>query len=87
MSQKLWRVRVEVDVMVLSGDREEAQAVALDQVRDDFYSCIDDPYSAASAIECTSLSQVPREWHGVVPFHRGWEDGRLTCEQLLMEDG
>lgn len=82
MSQKLWRVRVEITLMIAADNQRDAESGAASCYRD-AWAEFNGLLVSARAQECTSLEQIPEEMREVIPLDFGDRLTQLRCWRWL----
>ena len=75
---KLWRVHLDIDVMVVAAEADEAEDAAIAAAALGEGVNVDDAYAS----EITEAREIPKAWRRCIPFYAA-DDGEMTCEQFL----
>ena len=73
----VYRVDIELTIVVLASDESEAESVALEHIRDEEHNAI------AFVQVLRQYSEVPPNWHAAMPWSRYEESNDKTVAELL----
>lgn len=78
MARKLYKVKIEVDLMVMADDNNQAIAIGKKNAPNEVVE-----YGTGEATIVKSLSNVPDSWKNVIPYGAEGTVQNKTCEDMF----